>query len=57
MRLIATKFNYDFYIGINKKGQPYYNVIPTGQPKPKGGYMSAEYICKIKNVPNLFESM
>ena len=25
--------------------------------KPKGGYMSAEYICKIKNVPNLFESM
>lgn len=56
MRLIATKFNYDFYVGINKKGQPYYNIVPSGQPRPNGGYMSAEYICYIKKVPNLFET-
>lgn len=54
MRLVKTANNYDYYVGVNKKGQPYYNLVPTGQPKPQGGYMSAEYICGIKKVPNLF---
>lgn len=56
MRLVASEFNYDFYIGINEKGDPYYNIVPTGQPKPKGGYGSSEYICGIKKVPNLFKT-
>ena len=55
MKKIATKFNYDFYIGWNKQFKPYYNIVPEGQPEPKGGYMSAAYICWIKKVPNLFE--
>ena len=55
MKKITTQHNYDYYVGANKKGQPYYNLVPTGQPAPKGGYMNAEYICNIKNVPNLFK--
>ena len=54
MQLTGTHSNYDFYKGVNRKGQPYYNIVPTGQPKPQGGYMDAGYICRIKNVPNLF---
>ncbi len=56
MRLVVSKFNYDFYIGINKKGEPFYNIVPTGSHKPNGGYGSSEYIAKIKGVPNLFKT-
>lgn len=54
MKLIKTEFGYNFWEGTNKKGQQYYNVTPIDQPKPNGGYMNAEYICKIKNAPNCF---
>ena len=51
---IGTIQNYDFYIGINKNAEKYFNIVPSGQPKPAGGYYSHEYICNIKKVPNLF---
>jgi hypothetical protein len=54
MQLIGTFENYDYYTGFNKNGKQYYNLTPTGQTKPQGGYMSAEYICKIKGVTNHF---
>jgi hypothetical protein len=54
MQLIGTFENYDYYTGFNKNGKQYYNLVPTGQPKPNGGYMSAEYICKIKGITNHF---
>jgi len=55
MRLVCTEFGYNFWIGINSKGEPYYNITPIGQPKPQGGYMSSEYISRIKGVTNFFE--
>lgn len=54
MQLIGTWDNYDYYTGFNKNGKQYYNLIPKGQPRPNGGYMNAEYICKIKGVTNHF---
>lgn len=54
MKLIATEFNYDFYVGVNSKGKKYYNVVPMGQPTPNGGYFNSGFICTLKNVPNLF---
>ena len=57
MKLIATKYGYSYYIGIGKKEQPFYNVVPENHSAPKGGYYSSEYICKIKNVPNLFSEL
>ena len=56
MRLVTSKFNYDFYIGMDKKGKPFYNIVPSGSPKPNGGYGSSEYIAKIKEVPNFFKN-
>jgi len=53
-KLVKNDFGYNYWRGINKDGRPYYNVTPQDQPKPQGGYMSAEYICKIKGVPNCF---
>ena len=57
MTKLATQFNYDFYMGTDKKGKKFYDITPTGQPAPKGGYYSAEYICKIKGVPNIFNNL
>jgi hypothetical protein len=54
MKLIKTEFGYNFWKGVNKEGNPYFNVTPQDQSKPQGGYMNAEYICKIKGVPNCF---
>lgn len=56
MRKIATHSGYDYYVGCDKKGT-YYNLVPEGQPAPKGGYYSHEYICGIKHVPNLFTTL
>jgi hypothetical protein len=54
MILVTTQMGYNFWKGTNKKGDSYYNVTPCEQKKPNGGYMSSDYICKIKNVPNFF---
>jgi hypothetical protein len=54
MTLIKTEFGYNFWKGFDEEGEPYYNVIPQDQPKPQGGYKRAEYICRIKHVPNCF---
>lgn len=56
MKLIKTEFGYNFWRGVNKDGKYYYNVTPQEHPKPNGGYMNAEYICKIKGVPNVFNN-
>lgn len=56
MKLIKTKFGYNFWKSTNKEGKPYYNVTPQSQSKPPtSGYMDANFICKIKGVPNCFE--
>ena len=54
MRLIKSAHGYDYYIGINEDGKPYYNIVPAGSPKPAGGYYAHEYICHIKKVSNYF---
>jgi hypothetical protein len=45
---------YDYYIGYERGGTPFYNLVPSGEPAPTGGYYSKEYILGIKNVPDLF---
>lgn len=53
---ICTFKGYDFYAGTHSEsGKTFYNVVPMGAAQPSGGYDSAAWICKIKNVPNLFE--
>jgi hypothetical protein len=57
---IATAQGYDYYVGYEtKQGEirEFYCLVPTGQPRPKGGYFSHEYACKIKNAPNLFNNI
>jgi hypothetical protein len=54
MEKVNTGFGYDYYIGFGKKNKPFYNLVPSGQPAPKGGYYSKEYILGIKQVPDLF---
>jgi len=54
MGIVATEFGYNFWVGEDENGYPYYNVIPQNQKYPEGGYLSSDYICKIKKVPNLF---
>jgi len=53
MKHVATFGNYNYFIGNSKKGT-FYNIVPIGQPAPKGGYYNKEYILKIKQVPDLF---
>lgn len=50
-------FGYDYYIGKGDNGKYVYNLVPTDQPAPAGGYYSKEYILKIKNVPDLFGNL
>ncbi len=56
MRLIATHNGYKYYAGIDENGKTWYNIMPENQKPPTSicGYGDAEYICQIKNVPNLF---
>lgn len=54
MTKINTANNYDYYMGWDEKNVPFYNIVPKGNQAPSGGYYSDAYICKIKNVPNLF---
>lgn len=53
MKQVATFNGYTYYIGEGKKGT-YYNIVPSNQPAPKGGYYSKEYILNIKGLPDLF---
>ena len=57
MKLKAKLNGYNYWLGINKKGKVFYNITPENQKAPKGGYYSSEYISKIKNVPNLFNTL
>ena len=57
IQLITTAFGYNFWRGFSEDGKAFYNVTPQDQQKPEGGYMSAEYICNIKGVPNLFADL
>lgn len=57
MKLHATGHGYNYWIGYNHNNKPYYNVTPENQPAPAGGYYGTEYICNIKNVPNLFKTI
>lgn len=54
MELVKTEFGYNFWKGLSEDGRPFFNVTPQKQNSPKGGYIDAEYICKIKGVPNRF---
>jgi|694.fasta_scaffold115102_7 hypothetical protein len=50
---IANYKGYNFFL-INQEGEILYNVVPENQENPNTGYLSSEYICRIKKVPNLF---
>ena len=52
MKKISTYKNYTYYIG-NDNGTAFYNIVPSDQQQPNGGY-SKEYILHIKHVPDLF---
>jgi len=54
IKKVATGHGYDYYIGQDKKGKKFYELVPTGQPAPGGGYYSKEYILSIKQTPDLF---
>ena len=56
MKLITTQQNYNFWQGVNKDGQIFYNVTPENQPQPNGGYFNSDYICQIKGVLNHFKN-
>ncbi len=49
---VAELNGYAYWIGHSPKGE-FYNIAPIGQ-EVNGGYYSREYICGIKNVPDLF---
>lgn len=58
MWLVAHEWGYHFFQGRTQKGTYIYNVIPENEypnhNPPFAGYGASEYICKIKNVPNIF---
>ena len=56
MTLFKTVDKYDYYIGKDEKGVEFYNIIPTGDNAPNGGYYSSEYISRMKEVPDLFDT-
>ena len=52
MTKVATANGYDYYYGSDN-GKKFYNIVPTGQAAPNGGY-NRHWICGIKKVPDLF---
>jgi len=52
MTKVATSNGYDYYYGSDN-GNKFYNIVPSGQAAPNGGYSRA-YICAVKNMPDLF---
>jgi hypothetical protein len=57
MKLVHSDDKYDFYIGVDEKGENFYNVVPSGSNKPNSGYYKPEWICKIKGVENIFKKL
>lgn len=53
MQKVNEGGGYAYYIGIEDK-KKVYNIVPSSDPAPSGGYYLPETICEIKNVPNLF---
>lgn len=51
---IASHKGYDYYTWWDNLNVPYYNIVPSNQPAPTGGYYAKKYICAIKKLPNLF---
>lgn len=45
---------YDYYTGWDALNVVYYNIVPSDQPAPTGGYYAKEWICAIKKLPDLF---
>lgn len=52
---VNTKQGYDFYIGKDSKGKPFYNAVPEGTPAPSGGYPNKDYILNVKGIEDGFE--
>lgn len=52
---VKIDFNnsYDYYIGHDEDNKEWYNIVPSSQDAPHGGY-AKEWILNIKNVPDLF---
>jgi hypothetical protein len=55
MRIIHSEYGYNFCIGWDCTGKPFYNIIPMGKPTPTSGYYNSQWICKVKNVRNIFK--
>ena len=53
MKKVATYKNYNYWLGIDEKGNTFYNITPIDQKPPNGGYCK-EWILGIKKVPDLF---
>ena len=45
---------YIYYKWVNETGETLYNITLKEQPKPNGGYLNPQTICKLKNLPNLW---
>ena len=61
MKKIKSDGKYDYWVGTDEAGKPFYNITPIGQYKggtdsPYSGYHDANWISKAKGVPNIFQS-
>ena len=54
---VIENMGYTAYIGSS--GNKYiFNIVPSNEPKPSGGYGSLRYICRVKGIhPKDVESM
>jgi len=55
-----THDGYDFYTGyLNSEriGEQCFNIVPQGSPAPTGGYVSREWVEKVKGVKFYFYAM
>lgn len=57
MEVVAEKHGYKYLKGVDENGKSFYNVVPADQDEKMvtGGYYGPGGICKLKNVPNLFQ--
>jgi len=53
MEIITIYKEWTYYVGEDD-GKKWYNIVPSNQPAPSGGYYQANSICALKNLPNLF---
>ena len=56
MKQVNKWGGYTYYLGCDENGVAYYNICPSNQSAPTGGYYSRSYIVNIKNVLDLFIS-